>query len=179
MIDKDAAVGVCGARSRRSRRFSVIRHLPSAIFVLITLSGCASLARSVFATPTVQLKDVRMKAIGFQGGSLELVLMVYNPNDYRLDATRLTYNLWVDTLKLAYGEINKTVTLEPHKQNEVIVPVSFSIQELVKASQVMSKTGGVDYRVAGEVTAATPAASFTRPYEGKGHFDDLSSLRPR
>jgi LEA14-like dessication related protein len=121
-----------------------------------------------------------LNAVGIQEGSLDIILYVFNPNDYRLDATRLTYNLYVDdTLKIAFGEIKKTVTLEPHKQNEVVVPVNFSLQELVKASQVLSKAGGVDYKVTGEVTAATPAASFTRPYVGKGHFDDIGSLRPR
>ncbi len=143
------------------------------------LTACASLARSVFATPTVELKDIRMKAIGIQGGAMDIILEVNNPNDYRLDATRLTYNLFVDTLKVAFGEIKQTATLEPHRKTEVVVPVSFSIQELIRATQVMSKTGGVDYHVNGEVTAATPAGSFTRPYQGNGHFDNIASLHPR
>ena len=156
------------------------KAITSIVGALALAGACASLGRSVFATPTVALKNVRMKAVGIQGGSLDIILDVFNPNDYRLDATRLTYNLYVDdTLKIAFGEIKKTVTLEPHKQNEVVIPVNFSLQELVKASQVLSKTGGVDYKVTGEVTAATPAASFTRSYLGRGHFDDIGSLRPR
>ena len=55
----------------------------------------------------------------------------------------------------------------------------FSIAELVNATQLMSQTGGVDYHVIGEVTAATPGGSFTRPYKGDGHFDNIASLRPR
>jgi LEA14-like dessication related protein len=146
---------------------------------LIALSACASLGRSVFTTPTVELRDIRMKAIGMQGGSMDLILDVMNPNDYRLDATRLTYNLYVDTMKVAFGEIKQHATLEAHKKTMVVVPVSFSIAELVKATQLMSQTGGVDYHVIGEVTAATPGGSFTRPYKGDGHFDNIASLRPR
>lgn len=152
------------------------------VVVMVALAAsaaCASLARSVFATPTVTLKDIRMKAIGFQGGSMDIILTVTNPNDYRLDATHLTYNLFVDTLKVASGEITHTATLEPHRTSDVVVPVTFSIQELVKATQLLSKTGGVDYRVTGEVTAATPGGSFKRPYVGTGHFDNIQSLRPR
>ena len=133
----------------------------------------------MFATPTVELRDIRMKAIGLQGGSMDIILSVDNPNDYRLDATRLTYNLFVDTMRVAFGEIRKTATLEPHKKSEVVVPVSFSIQELIRATQLLSKAGGVDYHVTGEVTAATPTGSFTRPYKGEGHFDNIASLRPR
>jgi len=158
-----------------ARRFG----LRASVLGLLFLAACASLGRSVFATPTVELKDVRMKAIGIQGGSMDIILEVMNPNDYRLDATRLTYNLFIDTLKVAFGEIKQTATLEAHKKSTVVIPVSFSIQELIRATQVMSKTGGVDYHVTGEVTAATPGGSFTRPYKGDGHFDNIASLRPR
>ena len=96
-------------------RSSVLGLLPVLGLSLI-LSACATLARSAIATPTVELKDVRMKAIGFQGGSMDIILNVNNQNDYRLDATRLTYNLFVDTMKVAFGEIHKTTTLEPHRR---------------------------------------------------------------
>jgi LEA14-like dessication related protein len=157
-------------------------HSRAGFRLLVTVflfAACASLGRSMFATPAVTLKDIRMKAIGLQGGSMDIILDVTNPNDYRLDATRLTYNLFVDTMKVAFGEIKHPTTLEPHRTNEVVVPVSFSIQELVRATQLFSKTGGVDYHVTGEVTATTPGGSFTRPYKGDGHFDNLPSLRPR
>jgi LEA14-like dessication related protein len=155
-----------------------MRRMSLAVLLVLGLSACATLARSMFATPVVELKDVHMKAIGFQGGSMDIILDVSNPNDYRLDATRLTYNLFVDTMKVAFGEIQKPTTLEPHKHNEVVVPVSFSMQELIRATQLMSQTGGADYRVTGEVTASTPSGSFTRSYSGTGHFDDIRSVRP-
>jgi LEA14-like dessication related protein len=163
-------------RNRPPRRWSSIFHLTSSILLL---AACATMGRSTFATPIVELHDIRMKAIGFQGGSMEIILDVTNPNDYRLDATRLTYNLFVDTMRVAFGEIKQTATLEAHKKSEVVVPVSFSIQELIRATQLMSKSGGVDYHVTGEVTAATPGGSFTRPYQGNGHFDNIASLKPR
>jgi LEA14-like dessication related protein len=162
-------------RNVLARRFG----LPPSAFCLAVcaLTACATLGRSMFATPVVELKDIRMKAIGFQGGSLELILSVNNPNEFRLDATRFTYNLFVDTLKIASGEIKQTATLEARKKTDVVVPITFSIQELVRATQLMSKTGGVDYHVTGEVTAATPTGSFTRPYTSTGHFDNIGSIK--
>ncbi len=147
-------------------------------FGVLALSACASLGRSVFATPTVELKELKVRSIGFSGGTVDVIVNVNNSNDYRLDATHLTYNLYVDTNKVFFGEIKRTVTLEANKKTEVTIPVQFSIQDLVRATQLLGKTGGVDYRVVGEVTAATPGATFTRPYAGKGHFDDIGSLRP-
>jgi len=138
-------------------------------------AGCAAVGRSSFGNPVVELKDVRLKGIGTLGGSLDVVLLVYNPNDYRLDASKVTYRLFVDTLQVATGEVNKVVTLDSRKKSEVTLPVSFTVAELFGAAAALTRTGSVDYRVVGEVTVATPFGGFTRPYEGRGRFD---SLRP-
>ena len=135
--------------------------------------ACSAVARNTFGTPVVQLKDVRVKGIGMNGGSLDLVLDVYNPNAYRLDATKLTYNLYVDTNKVAVGEVVQHVQLDDKKTTEVILPVTFTFREMLGAAKVIAGMGSVDYRVAGDVTVATPFGSFTRPYEGKGRYDTL------
>ena len=146
-----------------------------AAMMLVGTAACAGYLRSEFGTPIVELRDVRMRGIGMQGGSLDLVLDVYNPNSYRLDASRITYALMVDTSTIAKGEINKLVTLETKKKSEVILPVTFTTRELLGAAQIITRMGSVDYTVKGELTVATPVGNFTRPYEGKGRFD---SLRP-
>ncbi len=153
-----------------SGRVSVFR----AAFVAMALTftgACAGFTRSNFATPIVELRDVRLKGIGIQGGTLDVILDVTNPNEYRLDASKVTYRLYVDTTQIAAGEVSKLVTLEPKKKSEVVLPVSFGNKELMAAGQMLSRTGSVDYRIAGEVTVATPFGNFTRPYDGKGHFD--------
>lgn len=144
--------------------------------VATAAAACASMGRSTFATPVVELKDVRVKGIGLQGGSLDLILDVYNPNNYRLDATKVTYTLFVDTNQVATGEITKLVTLTEHVKSEVVLPVSFTVQQLLGAARMLTGTGSVDYRVAGDVTVATPFGSFTRPYNGKGRYDTLRGL---
>jgi LEA14-like dessication related protein len=145
------------------------------VTVLLAAVGCSSFIRNQFANPVVELKDVRLRGIGLQGGSLDVVLDVFNPNPYRLDASRLTYQLMVDTSRIAEGSIDKLVTLETQKKSEIVLPVKFSTQQLIGAASAMQKTGSVDYTVTGEVTVATPFGNFTRPYQGKGRFD---SLRP-
>jgi LEA14-like dessication related protein len=155
-----------------------MRRVFSAFVMAAGLAGgaaCAAIGRSSFVNPVVELKDVRLRGIGLDGGSLDIVLDVYNPNDYRLDASRVTYRLFVDTAQIAMGEVNKLVTLDNKKKTEVTLPVSFTTRELFGAAAALTKTGSVDYRVAGDVTVATPFGSFTRPYEGKGRFD---SVRP-
>jgi LEA14-like dessication related protein len=154
-----------------------LRHLCAAAIVLAA-AGCASFARQAFRTPTVALQDVRIRALGLEGGSLDLVLDVYNPNEYRIDATRLTYTLIADTALVATGEVNKRVTLNSRAHNDVTLPVRFTFKELLHAADVMLRTGAVDYTVKGEVTVDSPFGSVTRPYEGRARLDNGTLLRP-
>lgn len=152
-----------------------MRRLTLVVGLVMSAASCAGFLRHEFGTPVVELKDVRVKGIGIEGGSLDLVLDVYNPNNYRLDASHLTYTLFVDTSAIATGEINKLVTLETKKKSEVILPVTFNTRELMGMAQALTRTGSLDYTVKGEMTVATPFGNFTRPYMGNGRFD---SLRP-
>jgi len=154
-------------------------RFPSAIALLtavLTLgtAGCARLARSAFQNPVVELKDVRVKGIGLQGGSLDVILDVYNPNDYRIDASHVTYTVFADSLKVATGEVTKLVTLENRKTSTIVLPVNFSMRELQQAAGILLQRGSVDYTVQGDFTLATPFGSITRPYKSKGRYDTLA-----
>ena len=61
----------------------------------------------------MQLKDVAVQGVGLTGGNLDVKLNVYNPNGYRLDATRLTYNVLVgDDVQLATGVLDSRFTVQ-------------------------------------------------------------------
>lgn len=142
-----------------------------ALVAVAVVSGCATLARQAFANPVVTVKDVRVKGIGMQGGSLDLILDVYNPNEYRLDASRITYQLWVDSSQIATGEIEKLVTLTDKGNSEIVVPVNFTFASVQRALVHYAQRGSVDYRVTGDFTMKTPFGSVTRPYTGAGRLD--------
>lgn len=141
-------------------------------------TACAGFGRQAFRTPTVELRDIRIKAIGLEGGSIDLLLDVYNPNDYRIDVTRLSYTLIADTSRVATGVVTHRVTLRNKQQNDIALPVTFTMRELMGAAEVLLRKGSVDYTVKGEVTVDSPFGSVTRPYEGKARLDNGTLLRP-
>lgn len=134
--------------------------------------------RASFRTPTVELRDVKLRGIGLEGGSLDLVLDVYNPNEYRLDATRLTYTLLAESTFVASGEVNKRVTLTGREHNDISLPLTFTMKELLGAAEIIVRKGSVNYTVKGEVTVDTPFGSTTRPYLGKATLDNGTLIRP-
>ena len=144
-----------------------------AMVTLTGVAGCKTLARQAFANPVVEVKDVQIKGVGMQGGSLDLILDVYNPNEYRMDATRISYQVWVDSSQIAEGAIDKLVTLTDKGHSSVVVPVNFTFAAVQKALLTFAQRGSVDYRVAGQFSVVTPFGSITRPYSGTGRLDSF------
>ncbi len=136
-------------------------------------AGCKSLARQVFANPVVEVKDVKIRAVGFQGGSLDIILDVYNPNEFRVDARRVNYVVMVDSAQIATGDIEKLTTLDNKAHAEVVVPVNFTYQAVQKAAEALARRGSINYQVRGSFTMATPFGDITRPYSGSGRWDSL------
>ena len=64
--------------------------LAMAASAAVVTAGCSVLGRAAFQEPVVNLKGVELRGVGLTGGTLDVRLSVYNPNGYRLDATRLT-----------------------------------------------------------------------------------------
>lgn len=143
------------------------------ISLLLGLGACATLSRQSFQNPVVELKDVVVKGVGLNGGSLDVILDVYNPNDYRIDASRMTYTVFAESLQVATGEVTSRVTLNNKKMSTITLPVTFTMRELTKAANVLLQRGSIEYVVQGDFTLETPFGSITRPYKGKGRYDSL------
>jgi len=140
---------------------------------LLPLNGCQTLARQAFASPIVDVKDVRVRNIGLTGGMLDVVLDVQNPNEYRLDATKITYQFFVDTTRVVMGEIDRMITLEERGRSEIVVPVEFGFAELGIAMREYMSKGALNYRVLGQFTIVTPFGKITRPYSGTGRVEGM------
>ena len=135
-------------------------------------AGCSALGRAAFEQPVVSLKSVAVRGVGLTGGSLDVLLKVYNPNSYRLDATRLTYkvNLAGDTITVATGALDSRFTVQEKDTAVVTIPVNFTYAGLGAAGRSVLNTGTVDYHILGDVTVGSPVGNFTVPYSSHGRF---------
>jgi LEA14-like dessication related protein len=140
-------------------------------------AACASLGRNVFREPVVNFRNVEVKGLGLSGGSLDVVLSVYNPNGFKLDATRLTYRLQVDSIDVGTGALDREFVVQENDSSLVRLPVSFTYAGLGAAGRQLIQSGSVNYRVLGDVTVRTRLGSFTRPYSGTGRFSALGGTR--
>ena len=145
------------------------------VAMALTMVGCSALGRAAFQNPVVNLRDVRLLGLGTQGGNLEVQLGVYNPNNYRLDATRLTYRVFVgDSVSVGSGAIDTQTTVQAGDSTIVRVPIAFTYAGVGAAAMQLMRTGSVTYRVGGDVTVGSPVGNFTVPYSATGQFNALS-----
>lgn len=144
-----------------------------AALLLVGAAGCARMARSAFQNPVVELKDVVVRGIGLQGGSLDVILDVQNLNDYRIDVSKVTYTVFAESLQVATGDVTKLVTLDNKSRTLVTLPVNFTFREVQQAANILIQRGSVEYTVEGDFTLATPFGSMTRPYRSKGRYDTI------
>jgi LEA14-like dessication related protein len=148
-----------------------------AAVVAVSTAACATLGRSVFEEPVVNFRNVEVKGLGLSGGTLDVVLSVYNPNGFKLDATRLTYQLQVDSIPVGTGALEQAFVVQEKDSSLVRLPISFTYAGLGAAGRQLIQSGSVNYKVLGDVTVRTPLGSFTRPYSGTGRFSALSGTR--
>jgi LEA14-like dessication related protein len=147
-------------------------QLAAAALAVFAVAGCASLgALGGFKEPIVSFKDLRVRGLGLTGGSIDAYLNVYNPNGFKLDATRLTYKVMVgDNAELGTGVLDSRFTVQDKDSTTVRIPIDFTYAGIGAAARQMMQSGSVPYNVSGDVTVGTPLGNFTVPYSGTGRF---------
>jgi len=136
----------------------------------VSLAGCASLGLGSFREPIVSFNDAKIRGLGLSGGSVDVVLSLYNPNRFDLNATRLTYRLMVEDRDLGTGALNQAFRVSDNDSTYVTIPVDFTYAGLGTAGRQLLQTGTINYRIIGDFTVDTPLGSFTRPYDQRGRF---------
>ena len=143
----------------------------AAAFAVIAIAGCASLGRAAFQQPIVSFKDLKVRGLGLSGGSLDAYLNVYNPNGFRLDATRLSYRVSLgDNTEVGSGTLDSRFNVQSNDSTTVRIPIDFTYAGIGAAGRQIMQSGSVPYNVSGDVTVATPVGNFTVPYSGTGRF---------
>ena len=153
-------------RNTMSRR----TKLAAAALAVFAIAGCASLGMGGFKEPIVTFKDLRVRGLGITGGSIDAYLNVYNPNGFKLDATRLTYKVLVGDNPLGTGLLDSRFTVQDRDSTTVRIPIDFTYAGIGAAGRQMMQSGSVPYTVTGDVTVGTPLGNFTVPYTGSGRF---------
>jgi LEA14-like dessication related protein len=147
--------------------------LMTAAGVTFAVAACSTLGKAAFRQPVVSLQDVKVTGVGLSGGSLDVVLSVQNPNDFRLDATQMHYAVLVDTVPFANGTTSQPFMVDAKRSQQIHIPINFSYSGVGQAGRQLMNTGSVNYTVRGDVTVGSPIGNFTVPFSQTGRYSTL------
>jgi LEA14-like dessication related protein len=151
----------------------------SCSLVLVVLAGgCASLQHALrFEEPAIRLQEVRITGLGLTGGTLDLALDVFNPNDFRLRTLRLALGIDLEQTHFGDALLETPVELPAQQHSLVTVPVRFEWAGLGAGARALLTRQAIRYGLTGAVTIDTPLGDRHVNVHGTGDVP-LRALRP-
>jgi LEA14-like dessication related protein len=129
------------------------------------LAGCAGLP-DLFQEPAVHLDRAVVTGLGATGGTMDLVLGVYNPNQFALRGTRLQLGLDVEQSHVGDLEYDDDFQVQKGDTTQLTLPLRFTWSGLASAARTALSSGEIPYTLQGQLTVDTPlgerAVAFTR-----------------
>jgi len=129
------------------------------------LTGCAGLP-DLFQEPAVHLDRAVVTGLGATGGTMDLVLGVYNPNQFALRGTRLQLGLDVEQSHVGDLEYDDDFQVQKGDTTQLTVPLRFTWSGLASAARTALSAGEIPYTLNGQLTVDTPlgarSVAFTR-----------------
>jgi LEA14-like dessication related protein len=139
-------------------------------FLSVALSGCATLRNAMtFEKPQIELQQIDITGFGLQGGTLDLVFDVYNPNQYRLRSTRLEVGLNLAGTDFGEALIDKPLDLSPENHSRVVMPVRFTWAGVGAAARSLLQSQELPYGITGAVILDTPLGERTVQLKSNGN----------
>ena len=128
--------------------------LVSTLALTATL-GCSGIPNN-FLEPQVSLQEVVVRGVGLTGGSMDLVVDVYNPNSFTLNGTKL--ELGFDVEGSHVGDITYTdeFQIQDGDTTTVTLPLRFNWDGVSAAARAALGYGDIPYTMRGQATVRTP-----------------------
>jgi LEA14-like dessication related protein len=135
----------------------------------VLASACATLRGLTFQEPDLSLQEIAITGIGLTGGTFDLVLDVYNPNDYRIRSTRLEVGIDLEGRHFGDALLDRPLDLSPTNHSRVVVPVRFEWAGLGAGAKALVTRQAVGYGLTGRVLVDTPLGERTVALRGTGN----------
>ena len=127
-------------------------------FIGLSVAACSpgQLAPLAVIKPTVQLRQLGLRDVGLTGGTLDVVLAFYNPNQFNIRGTRLRAGVDVEGTHFGDAELAGPLTIVGRDTTLVTAPLTFQWKGLGAAARSIVNSGAVNYQLNGTVSVDTP-----------------------
>ncbi|MFA7494808.1 MAG: LEA type 2 family protein [Acidithiobacillus sp.] len=132
----------------RSSGFSQsFRRWPLLLLAVSPLSACSAFPPA--HAPQVQLQSIQPKTLGLVSQTFDLSLKISNPNSSALRAKAGEARLYVQKQQVAYGLLDKPVSVPAYGSTVVQIPVTGNLLPVLGALGSVDSHQGLPYSVKG------------------------------
>jgi LEA14-like dessication related protein len=135
--------------------------------LVLAAAGCAGIG-DYFKEPNVRLDQVNVRGIGLSGGTLDLILDVYNPNSFDLRGTELRLGFDVEGSHVGDVEYRDDFAVNRGDTTRLALPLKFAWAGISSAVRSALGYGDIPYKMKGEVSLQTPFGRHSVPFEREG-----------
>jgi LEA14-like dessication related protein len=121
-----------------------------------------------FLDPEVELRQVTVRGLGITGGSMDLLLDVYNPNGFDIRGTKLQLGFDVEGSHVGDIEYDDEYRVDRGDTTTVVLPMRFNWAGVSAAARAALGYGDIPYKMRGQATVRTPFGDRVIPFTREG-----------
>jgi LEA14-like dessication related protein len=144
-----------------------LRTILGGAMLVVAAVGCAGIG-NFFKEPDVRLHQVNLRGVGLSGGTLDLIVDLYNPNDFDLRGTELRIGFDVEGSHLGDIEYRDEFAVSRGDTTRLSLPLRFGWSGVGNAVRSALGYGDIPYSMKGEVSLQTPFGRHSVPFEREG-----------
>ena len=135
---------------------------------VLSVCACSMMRNITFQRPELSLQSIELTGIGLSGGSLNLILDVYNPNAY--DVSTMRIDAAVDLEGTHFGDVSleRDIVLASERHTAVSIPVSFTWAGVGAGARALLSRGEVAYELDSRLRVGTPIGEQTVSFQQDG-----------
>ncbi len=152
---------------RAHRRSTCYPSVRLAVLAML-LTSCATLRQLQFEQPSVDLEAIEITGVGVSGGSLVLVLEVFNPNDYDIRTIWVEASLELEGTHFGTAVLEGDETLAANSRTQVEIPAEFTWEGVGAGARALLGRGALRYQLEARLRVETSIGGRTVSLRNRG-----------
>ena len=146
----------------------MFRIVVGLLSITLLVVGCAGPLSKPLIEPNVQVRGLEIVEATLGGIDAIVTLDIDNPNDVRLSARGLSYEVYVSNTKLVTGQDDHSISVPAFGRETIELPIRLSYFGIIETLPEVLRTGSADYTVKGNIK--TSIFSYAIPFSKQGDF---------
>lgn len=135
-------------------------------------------AETVITTPNIQIVNIGIEKVTFTSMDIHVELDIYNPNEFPLTVSSLTYSLKVDDALILSDEIKRKEVFHAKKSRHIIIPASLGYDEnFTNVLILLNKNTDINYSVFGNIQLDNPNPEKSLNFLHNGHINPSTYIK--